>query len=166
MEQVVSSIPASVGYISHGHWAYDYLGPFKFSGYIWLDTKNVLKINMEWPLFLKSWEYAPDVQILNDVHTPSKHITLSSFQTPLTLKVTSGASTIACYTKYSPQTSHGSMHWHVWQPSLSNANPDGQNVEHLTWGQTAWEQTKWKQKLQNYKNFMYGSKTEILVFEK
>ena len=28
MEQVVSSIPGSVGYISHVHRAYDYLGPF------------------------------------------------------------------------------------------------------------------------------------------
>ena len=28
-EQVVSSIPGSVGYISHVHWAYDYLGPFE-----------------------------------------------------------------------------------------------------------------------------------------
>ena len=27
-EQVVSSIPGSVGYISHVHWAYDYSGPF------------------------------------------------------------------------------------------------------------------------------------------
>ena len=28
MEQVVSSIPGSVRYISHVYWAYDYLGPF------------------------------------------------------------------------------------------------------------------------------------------
>ena len=32
MEQVLSSIPGSVGCISHVHWAYDYLGP----GYIWV----------------------------------------------------------------------------------------------------------------------------------
>ena len=37
------SIPGSVGYISHLHRAYDYLGPSGFSGYIWLDTKIVLK---------------------------------------------------------------------------------------------------------------------------
>ena len=39
-EQVVSSIPGSVRYISHVHRAYDYLGPF---GVLWLDTKIVLK---------------------------------------------------------------------------------------------------------------------------
>ena len=33
-------------------------------------------------------------------------LTLSSFQTPLTPKVTSGASTITCYTKYSPPAQH------------------------------------------------------------
>ena len=32
-----------MGYIPHVHWAYDYLGPFGFSGYIWLDTKIVFK---------------------------------------------------------------------------------------------------------------------------
>ena len=31
--KVVSSIPGSVGYISHVHWAYDYLGPF---GFLWV----------------------------------------------------------------------------------------------------------------------------------
>ena len=31
---------------------------------------------------------------------------LPSFQTPLTPKVTSGASTITCYTKYSPPAQH------------------------------------------------------------
>ena len=51
-EQVVSSIPGSVGYISHVHWAYDYLGdpswvPSGFSGYIQLDTEIV---------FLKKWK--------------------------------------------------------------------------------------------------------------
>ena len=45
MEQVESLIPGSVRYniISHVHTAYDYLGPY--SGYIWLDTKIVLKQN-------------------------------------------------------------------------------------------------------------------------
>ena len=42
-EQVVSLIPGSFGYISHVPGAYDYLDPFGFSGYIWLDTKIVLK---------------------------------------------------------------------------------------------------------------------------
>ena len=37
------SIPGSVGYISHVYWAYDYLVPSGFSGYIWLDTNIVLK---------------------------------------------------------------------------------------------------------------------------
>ena len=32
--------------------------------------------------------------------------TLSAFQTPPTPKVTSGASTITCYTKYSPPAQH------------------------------------------------------------
>ena len=32
-EQVVSSIPSNVGYISHVNWAYDYLGPF---GVLWV----------------------------------------------------------------------------------------------------------------------------------
>ena len=32
-EQAVSSIPGSVGYISHVHWVYDYLGPF---GVLWV----------------------------------------------------------------------------------------------------------------------------------
>ena len=32
-EQVVSSIPGSVEYIFHVHWAYDYLGPF---GVLWV----------------------------------------------------------------------------------------------------------------------------------
>ena len=40
----MSSIPGSVGYISHVHRAYDYLGPFGVPWYIWLDTKIVLKI--------------------------------------------------------------------------------------------------------------------------
>ena len=40
----MSSIPGSVGYISHVHRAYDYPPvPSGFSGYIWLDTKIVLK---------------------------------------------------------------------------------------------------------------------------
>ena len=39
-------------------------------------------------------------------HTTLHYITLSSFQTPLTPKVTSGASTITCYTKYSPPAQH------------------------------------------------------------
>ena len=42
-EQVVSSIPGSVGYISHVHWAYDYLGPF---GVLWVHMawhKNCVK---------------------------------------------------------------------------------------------------------------------------
>ena len=39
-EKIVSLIPGSVGYISHVHWAYDYLGPF---GVLWVDTKIVLK---------------------------------------------------------------------------------------------------------------------------
>ena len=34
------------------------------------------------------------------------YITLSAFQTPPTPKVTSGASTITCYTKYSPPAQH------------------------------------------------------------
>ena len=38
----MSSIPGSVGYISHVHRAYDYL-VLRGSGYIWLDTKIVLK---------------------------------------------------------------------------------------------------------------------------
>ena len=42
------------------------------------------------------------------------YITLSSFQTPLSPKVTSGASTITCYTKYCPpaitQASYSAMH--------------------------------------------------------
>ena len=43
-EQVVGSIPGSVGYISHVHRAYDYPPvPSGFSGYIWLDPKIVLK---------------------------------------------------------------------------------------------------------------------------
>ena len=44
-EQVVSSIPGSVGYISHVHWAYDYLGPF---GVLWVHMawhKNCVKKN-------------------------------------------------------------------------------------------------------------------------
>ena len=67
MEQVVSSIPGSVEYISHVHWAvslnqriiwhvkklycivlywaYDYLGPFGDLWVIWLDTKIVFKKN-------------------------------------------------------------------------------------------------------------------------
>ena len=36
------------------------------------------------------------------------YITLSAFQTPPTPKVTSGASTITCYTKYSPPTTQAS----------------------------------------------------------
>ena len=39
----VSSIPGSVGYISHVHWAYDYLGPF---GVLWVHMawhKNCVK---------------------------------------------------------------------------------------------------------------------------
>ena len=45
-EQVVSSIPGSVGYISHVHWAYDYLGPF-----------GVLRVHMAWHknCVKKSW---------------------------------------------------------------------------------------------------------------
>ena len=43
-EQVVSSILDSVGYISHVHRAYDYLDSFGVPGYIWLDTKIVLKM--------------------------------------------------------------------------------------------------------------------------
>ena len=41
--QVVSSTPGSVGYISHVHWAYDYLGPF---GVLWVHMawhKNCVK---------------------------------------------------------------------------------------------------------------------------
>ena len=34
------------------------------------------------------------------------YITLPAFQTPPTPKVTSGASTITCYTKYSPPAQH------------------------------------------------------------
>ena len=49
-EQVVSSIPGSVGYIFHVHWAYDYLGPFGVLWvYIWLDTKIVFKIIINCP---------------------------------------------------------------------------------------------------------------------
>ena len=42
-EQVVSSIPGRVGYISHVHWAYDYLGLF---GVLWVHMawhKNCVK---------------------------------------------------------------------------------------------------------------------------
>ena len=45
-EQAANSIPGSVGYISHVHWTTRllyYLVPSGFSGYIWLDTKIVLK---------------------------------------------------------------------------------------------------------------------------
>ena len=39
------------------------------------------------------------------------YITLSAFRTPPTPKVTSGASTITCYTKYSPLAQHaGQLH--------------------------------------------------------
>ena len=50
-EQVVSSIPGSVGYISHVHWAYDYLGPF---GVLWIHMawhKNCVK-KIIWHLIL------------------------------------------------------------------------------------------------------------------
>ena len=43
MEQVASSSPGNVGYLSHVHKAYVYSGPFKFFGYIRLDTKIALK---------------------------------------------------------------------------------------------------------------------------
>ena len=40
------------------------------------------------------------------LHFTLHYITLSAFQTPPTPKVTSGASTITCYTKYSPPAQH------------------------------------------------------------
>ena len=46
MQQVVSSIPGSVGYISHVHKAYDYLGPFAI---LWVHTawhKNLFFLNL------------------------------------------------------------------------------------------------------------------------
>ena len=44
-------------------------------------------------------------------YTTLHYITLSAFQTPPTPKVTSGASTITCYTKYSPPAQHaGQLH--------------------------------------------------------
>ena len=43
-EQVVSSIPGSVGYISHVHRTYKITRvPLRFSWYIWIDTKLCLK---------------------------------------------------------------------------------------------------------------------------
>ena len=60
-EQVVSSIPGSVGYISHVHWAYDYLGPFAV---LWVhmawhkncvkkEKKKILKATWHnWPIFV------------------------------------------------------------------------------------------------------------------
>ena len=49
----MSSIPGSVGYVSHVHTVYDYLGPLGFSGYIWLDTKIVLKNGTSVAVFFK-----------------------------------------------------------------------------------------------------------------
>ena len=45
MEQVVSSIPGSVGYISYPMFVEPTITwvPSSFSGYIWLDTKIVFK---------------------------------------------------------------------------------------------------------------------------
>ena len=40
------------------------------------------------------------------LHYITLHTTLSAFQTPPTPKVTSGASTITCYTEYSPPAQH------------------------------------------------------------
>ena len=42
-EQISSSIPGSVRYISHAHRVYDYSSPSRFYRFIWLDTKIVLK---------------------------------------------------------------------------------------------------------------------------
>ena len=44
-EETNDKSPGRVGYISHVHWAYEYLGPFGVLWiYIWLDTKIVLKM--------------------------------------------------------------------------------------------------------------------------
>ena len=52
------------------------------------------------------WQHRYITKLLS-THYPTLHyITLSAFQTPLTPKVTSGASTITCYTKYSPPAQH------------------------------------------------------------
>ena len=41
----MSSIPGSVGYISHVHWAYDYLGPFEVLWVHMARHKNCVKKN-------------------------------------------------------------------------------------------------------------------------
>ena len=59
-------------------------------------------------------EFGPFIYPLHHItsqHITLPYITLPSFQTQLTPKVTSGASTITCYTKYSPPAQHaGYLH--------------------------------------------------------
>ena len=52
------------------------------------------------------WAYSLFVKKCQEFSFESINITLSAFQTPPTPKVTSGASTITCYTKYSPLAQH------------------------------------------------------------
>ena len=73
----------------------------------------VFYVYMEYVKYQKATKYKFVIQLLIDqiLHQPyfgnfPDYITLSAFQTPPTPKVTSGASTITCYTKYSPPAQH------------------------------------------------------------